>query len=103
MSDWLFLGSAFLLVFAATFLVVRGLTNVGRQVDMRLAGEGEESASEQQPLILGDLTTPLGQWTLAGDEKKKAELEQELREAGYYRSTAVIEYAAVRAMLIAVP
>jgi tight adherence protein C len=103
MNEWIILGAAFLLVFAATFFVVRALTGGGRKDETRLAGAGEESPNEDQPLVLGDLTQPLGQWSQASDAKKKAELEQELREAGYYRPTALLEYSAVRTLLVAVP
>src|SRR4051812_5857477 len=104
MSDWIFYIFVFGLVVAAAFLVFRALTGTGRQVDERLAADGGDSPQEQPQMILGDITQPLGGWTLAaGDEKKKAALEQELREAGYYRPTALVEYAAVRTLLVAVP
>jgi tight adherence protein C len=103
MSDWIELGSIFLVVFTASFLVVRRLSSTGRRIDERLRGSADEATQEERPLILGDLTEPLGNWSLAGNGKKKAELEQELREAGYYRPTALVEYAGVRTLLIAAP
>ena len=37
------------------------------------------------------------------DNARKAELAQELRAAGYYRATVLLEYAALRVLLIATP
>ena len=100
MNEWIILGTAFVLTFAATFLIVRAFAGAGRRV---ATSPDVAEFDEEQPLALGDLTTPLGKWSQPGDRKKKADLEQELREAGYYRPTAALEYSAVRALLVAVP
>jgi tight adherence protein C len=104
MVDWIILGCLFLSVFGVSYLVVRWLTVADQRIDKRLT---EGAASEGLPydgqqLILGDLTVPLGKWTLA-DNGKKVDLTRELREAGYYRPTALVEYAALRAVLIGMP
>jgi pilus assembly protein TadC len=102
MMEWLILGCLFLGVSGATFLVVRRLQRNEEQIDKRLA-EGSIGADyEGQKLILGDLTVPLGSMALV-ENGRKAELAQELRAAGYYRPTALMEYAALRVMLIAAP
>ena len=103
MNDLLVLGPVFLIVSTASFLVVRRFTGTGRQIDQRLARGAEGTTNEERQLILGDLTVPLGKLSLAENSKKKAELEQELRVAGYYQPTAMVEYLAVRALLVAVP
>ena len=53
-------------------------------------------------LLLGDLTPALaGQTPMT--EKDRTDLQRELIDAGYYRPTAVMEYAALRAVLVIVP
>jgi tight adherence protein C len=102
MVDWILLGCVFLVVVALTFMAVRFFTGTGRRIDERLAKNGEEAEYDDDTLLLGDLTQPLATLTSPGNEKRDA-LLQELREAGYYRPTALIEYSALRAMLVGFP
>src|SRR5262245_1890106 len=101
MLEWVILTCIFLLVVGLTFQTVRFFTSSSRRIDDRLA-QGKEEAGYDEQLLLGDLTQPLGTITSPSGEKQGA-LAQELREAGYYRPTAVVEYSALRAMLVAVP
>ena len=102
MLEWVILGSVFVIVVTASFLVVRGWTSYQQHIDRRLSDTEEASPFEERQLILGDMTAPLGSLTSA-DPAKQAELAQELREAGYYRRTALMEYSAVQAVLIVTP
>ncbi len=102
--EWLLLGCVFLFVFGVSLVAVRRFTADEQRVDARLANGYDTGAGEgyQEPnLLLGDLTEPLGAMTLSKD--KKSALEKELREAGYYRPKAILEYAALRTMLVATP
>ncbi|MCI0356243.1 MAG: type II secretion system F family protein [Acidobacteria bacterium] len=57
---------------------------------------------EDDELVLGSLTPALaGQSPVTNG--RRAAIEQELREAGFYRRTALMEYAAIRAALVMVP
>jgi tight adherence protein C len=91
------------------FLLLAGLVLYGhflivqrrRQADRRLAEAEEEEGQSSKPL-LGDFTPVLAAQIpiTAGD---RASLQQELRQAGFYRPTALIEYAAVRWFLTILP
>ncbi len=69
------------------------------RVERRL--EQMDSGSTPE-LILGDLTPALADQLRPGAEKQ-IELQQDLRTAGYYQPTALMEYAALRAVLIIAP
>jgi tight adherence protein C len=61
-----------------------------------------DDEASQHELVLGDLTTALaGQ--LPGTQRDREQVLPLLRQGGYYRSTALLEYQAVRAMLVLVP
>lgn len=90
-----FLGAALLTFGAFALLRRRG----ARQVHRRL--EEMDSASTPE-LILGDLTPALASH-LPVSQQDQAELQRELRAAGYYRPTALMEYAALRATFILAP
>jgi len=102
--EWILLGCVFLFVFGVSLVAVRRFSTDDQRIDSRLNGAGPDNSETvyQEPnLLLGDLTESLGSMTL-GAEKRVA-LEKELREAGYYRPKAILEYAALRTMLIATP
>src|SRR5437764_12543002 len=94
MSDWLMMGWIFLGVAGVAFIVLnrlwlsrrRALPDDDRDPDMVL-GEWTNAWSAQIPMT----------------KEGQAELKQDLRAAGYYRRTALIEYAAVRALMVIVP
>lgn len=72
--------------------------------EQRLRGKplSDPSLGSTPELILGDLTPALaGQVPMAADDR--TQLQQDLRAAGFYRPTALMEYAAVRAVLIILP
>jgi tight adherence protein C len=105
MLEWIVLGCVFVFVFGVSLIAVRRFTSDEHRIDVRLANGHANSPPQgyQEPtLLLGDLTQPLGSMSLPGGDKKSA-LEKELREAGYYSSKALLEYSALRAMLIGVP
>jgi tight adherence protein C len=102
MVDWILLGCVFLFIVAVTVAIFRWGTTADPRIEQRVAQADDEVPYEKEQLLLGEITEPLGALTVPGAEKKAA-LEQELREAGYYRSTALIEYAALRAVLIGFP
>jgi tight adherence protein C len=102
MIDWILLGCLFLFIAAVAIAIFRWLSGADPRIDQRIASGDDDAPYEKDNLLLGDMTEPLGTLTVPGPEKKAA-LEQELREAGYYRSTAVVEYAALRAILIGFP
>jgi tight adherence protein C len=62
----------------------------------------DPSLGSSPDLVLGEMTPALAAQVPMGAEDK-TELQKELRSAGYYRPTALMEYAAVRTVLIVMP
>ena len=98
------------LLTVAVFVLVVGLTFsgflllVGRrvQVDARLQAGGDSAAESTPELILGDLTPALAAQIPLGEENR-ATLQRDLRRAGFYRPTALMEFSALRTALVIVP
>ena len=102
MLEWIVLAGVFLIVFATSFFVMRRAASSRQHMDRRLTDDVDTAPAQERQLILGDITKPIGRLALA-DAEKQAVLAQELREAGYYRPTAVLEYSALQAVLIVTP
>jgi tight adherence protein C len=103
-SDWLAVGALFFLVSGLTFAVIYWVQSRRREaVEKRLdAARDDDSLSDvNRPLVLGDLTAPLAQAPMS--EAERQALQKELREAGFYRPTALMEYTAVRMALVIFP
>jgi len=83
------------LTLAGCMIVLRRRQRVERRVEEMDTGSTPE-------LILGDLTPALAGQLPPGEEQQM-ELQKELRTAGFYQPTALMEYAAARAMMILVP
>jgi tight adherence protein C len=101
------------LIFLAVAAAVTCLTLIGfytlsrgaKQVEGRLqerTGSDPMIGGSTPELLLGDLTPAMaGQIPIS--EADRTSLERELRSAGYYRPTALMEYAALRGLLVVVP
>jgi tight adherence protein C len=95
-SDWVRYGLVGLAAAVVPFLVFlvfrpRPKPNVGTDED-----------ASQHELVLGDLTTALaGQ--LPGGQRDQDQVLPLLRQGGFYKPTALLEYQAVRATLVLVP
>ncbi len=100
------------LILAPIFALVSGLTFAGyvywtrrRQADARLAAEGDGTGTDELPprgMVLGDLTPALAAGVPMQDEAR-SELQRELRAAGYYAPTALMDYNALRVGLVVLP
>jgi tight adherence protein C len=97
MNEWLQIATIFLLVAGVAFPIVFLWLRSRQWRDQRLADD-----DRQPELIFGSLTPALSEQLQLG-ESAKAELQKELRAAGYYRPTAFLEYTAVRTVLVVVP
>lgn len=102
MYEWLFLGLTFVAVSASLFLLLQWSNSKRQRLQSRLAGEPSGDSESHPELILGELTPALAQQTPM-TEKDRTELQRELIDAGYYRPTALMEYAALRAVLVFAP
>ncbi len=103
----MFVGPEFLMVFLGVALgsyamiqwfQYRRSLGEDRLRDARQA-EGDEP---ERKMILGKMTPVLAAQVPLTEEGQK-DLRPELREAGYYAPTALMEYAAVRSLLVLVP
>ncbi len=102
--EYVFLVLLFLLI---SGLVYGGILLVARhrrrmQQRLRSSAPSDPSMGSTPELVLGELTPAFAGQVPVG-EQKRTELQKELRAAGYYKPTAVMEYAAVRAVLIILP
>jgi tight adherence protein C len=102
-EEWIWLGVLFATIGGLCYGVLEWSNRRRRRTEDRLARRPDDSDTDSQPdLVLGEMTPPLaGQ--LPMPESTRADLAQELRAAGYYRPSAVTEYAAIRAVLVIVP
>jgi tight adherence protein C len=103
MNEWLWLGVIFTSVALVTFTLLYWAARRREKVAERLAvAEGDSAVDSHPELVLGELTPALAMQSpmTPGD---RAALAQELREAGFYRPTALMEYAAIRAVLVILP
>jgi tight adherence protein C len=102
--EYLALALIFLLVFAFTFGGFWLLSRGTRQVEQRLRDStgSDPSLGSTPELLLGDLTPALAE-QIPMNEGDRADLQRELRTAGYYRPTALMEYAALRMLLVILP
>jgi tight adherence protein C len=95
---------------ALVFVLVSGLTFSGslwlakrrQRLEQRLRASVTEEMDEKPALVLGDLTPAFSEQVPLGKEDR-TELQKELRIAGYYRPTALLEYTALRTLLILLP
>jgi tight adherence protein C len=85
------------------FLLISGaLLFVYQSLRRRRAEPAAPEEGEPAPMVLGDLTPALAA-QIPIMEETRSELQRELRAAGYYRPTAVVEYAAIRTLLTIPP
>jgi tight adherence protein C len=99
MNEWIWLSGLFVVVAGLCFVSMQGLSRRRERVRQRLGTAETDSTAE---LVLGDMTSALAE-TGPMSESAQAELTRELRDAGYYRPTALLEYRAVRALLVLIP
>lgn len=101
--EWAIPTLIFIVVASGAFtLVVRHLE--GRRVKQRLhdSAAGADDSFSQSELVLGDLTPALAA-QLPIMSFDQSDIAKELKTAGYYGKTAILEYAAVRAILVIAP
>jgi tight adherence protein C len=109
---WTFaiLALIFLFVFVLFMWIWAGINRKRQHVEGRLMGGRSDPLLSTDPLapstpelVLGESMTPALAGTVPMGQEDRSALQQELREAGYYRPTALMEYAALRAIFIIFP
>jgi tight adherence protein C len=93
-TDWLTMGWIFVAVAGVAFIVLNRVW---------LSRRRSKPDDDQDPEMLLGTWTPAWSAQIPMTKEGQEELKQDLRAAGYYRRTAVLEYTAVRALLVVVP
>jgi tight adherence protein C len=105
MSEFILLGLIAVFFGGATMMAYLGLVRRRERVAERLKAPhtpSDPSIGSKPELVLGDLTPALSEQVPMSLETR-SELQRELQSAGLYRPTALMEYTAVRAVLIIIP
>lgn len=105
MSALILLGLIFLFFGGVTAMAYLGLVRRRERVTARLETvktPSDPSISSKPELVLGELTPALSEQVPMSAEGR-SELQRDLLSAGLYRPTALMEYTAIRAVLIIVP
>jgi tight adherence protein C len=103
MSGALELVLLFLAVGAGSFVALQWWQGRRPRLDERQQAAREEGKEGEDPkLVLGEMTPVLAAQVPLTEEGEQ-ELRPELREAGFYAPTALMQYAAIRAMLMILP
>ena len=105
MWEWVLLSGIFMIVTGVTFISY--LWFLGRKSAYRerleaLEDDDNPFANQDDKLVLGNLTEAFAGQSPLTEGKSKA-IAQELREAGFYSPTALMEYSAIRGFLILLP
>jgi tight adherence protein C len=99
MNEWVGLGVVFAVVFGLCFVSLQGYVRRREKARQRL---GKIEMEGDQEMVLGDLTSALAAQSPM-TQTAQAELQRELTDAGYYKPTALLEYRAIRALLVLLP
>jgi tight adherence protein C len=104
MQEYILLGLIFVFFFGITLMGYLALVRRRQRVEARLepTPSSDPTLSSNPELLLGDMTPALSA-QIPMTEEGRSELQRDLRGAGMYRPTALMEYAAVRAVLTIVP
>lgn len=105
MTESLVLTGIFMGVTAVTFLIYLiflGRKSAYRQRLESLERDDNPFQAGEDKLVLGTMTEALAGQSPLTEGKRKA-VEQELREAGFYQPSALMEYSAIRGALILIP
>jgi tight adherence protein C len=99
MNEWLILGWVFIAVAGVAFIIINRVNLWRRHRMERLRSLDDDGP---QPLLFGEWTPALAkQIPLTPDGE--SDLKHDLRSAGFYRPTVLLEYAAVRTLLVLLP
>jgi tight adherence protein C len=93
-SDWMTMGWIFIAVAGVAFILLNRFW---------LSRKRAKPDDDQDPEMVLGAWTPALSAQIPMSKEGEEELQQDLRSAGYYRRTALLEYTAIRALLVVVP
>ncbi|MCI0455825.1 MAG: type II secretion system F family protein [Gemmataceae bacterium] len=103
MNEWLWPGVIFAAVALVTFtLLYWAALRREKEAERLRVADSDSMLGSHPDLVLGEMTPALAMQSPMTATDRTA-LEKELREAGFYRPTALMEYAAIRAVLVILP
>src|SRR5437016_5624747 len=102
-NELIILGFVFLFVWSVTFsLIYRAVTHSRKTRERLKSSDEDDPATERLQMVLGEMTPGLAE-QVPMTLKARLELQKELMAAGFYRLTAITEYAAIRTILVVAP
>src|SRR5262245_347699 len=103
LSEWLWLAALFVVVTLVAVTLMRWAERRRQRLADRLAPKPEsDDGDSRTDLVLGEMT-PAFAGQIPISEQDRAQLARDLRDAGYYSTTALTEYSAIRALLMLAP
>jgi tight adherence protein C len=102
MFAWLVLGLLFVVVLSLSFSLYAWLLERRQRAEADWAEATVPVSSEAKVMILGRLTPVIAAHSPVA-AAKVSDLQQELREAGFYHRAALTEFQAIRALLVLLP
>ncbi|HEY7331256.1 MAG TPA: type II secretion system F family protein [Gemmataceae bacterium] len=102
MNEWLIVSLIFVAVSGTLFVLLQRSSARRQRLEERLRSGKVTEIAENPELILGELTPAIAE-QVPLTEKGRTDLHRVLTDAGFYRPTAVMEYVALRTVLLLVP
>jgi tight adherence protein C len=99
MNEYYWLSLLFVAVAGLTYIALRRVLRSRQALEERWRQWEADPEPKEPALVLGPMTTALAA-QLPMSRRGRVEIRNALRTAGYYRPTAVVEYAALRAILV---
>jgi len=103
MQEWLALGALFLMVVGVSLLLMRWRERRKQRLQARIQSTSVLDEGESRPdFVLGELTPAFAE-QIPLSEYDRSRLARDLRDAGFYRKSALTEYTAIRTVLLIAP
>jgi len=102
MKEWIEIGLLFLAVSGLVWALLAVALRRWQHMEERPDPNAEPEPEPERPVVTGPAATGLSEQS-PGSRRGGLDLHKDLRLAGYYRPTALLDYRAVRTALVLVP
>jgi tight adherence protein C len=99
MNEYYWLGLVFVAVAGLTYVALRRFFRSRHALEERWKQWEEDPEPREPQMVLGSITNALAS-QLPMSQRARVEIRHSLRTAGYYRPTALVEFTALRAILV---